>query len=306
MGITFDYPSNKVTGMNWLGQGPYRVFKNRTAGQEIFVHSKTYNNTWTGQSTLVAPSTTPWVYPEFAGYHGQVNWAALQTTEQPITLVTPTPGLFLRVLTPPPTDNGNVNPSYPSGAISILHGIAPQGEKFHAASAYGPSAAVNTAAGLYTGEVDFFFGPPPPSGADRDHNGLVDAWELQYFGALGQNPDADPDGDGVPLALDDAFGLSPTNAGPNISRLPKPAPGTTAPVAMVYRVPVSQLDFFNFTPQISDSLSLWFGADQYPQYFLINSAPTNGTEDAFMVQPNLPAWPGSTNQMFLRLRINKK
>jgi hypothetical protein len=42
----------------------------------------------------------------------------------------------------------------------LLHGIAPQGEKFNSmGTAYGPSSAQNTATGLYTGEADFFFGP---------------------------------------------------------------------------------------------------------------------------------------------------
>jgi hypothetical protein len=108
---------------------------------------------------LQAPTTTPWVYPEFEGYHGQLNWATLQTIEQPINIVTPTTNLYLCVLTPPPTDDANANPPYPSGAISLLHGIAPQGDKFHAAgSSYGPSSMPNTATGLYTGEADFFFG----------------------------------------------------------------------------------------------------------------------------------------------------
>src|SRR5947209_4420301 len=69
IGITFDYPSNKVTAMNWLGQGPYRVWKNRPAGQEVFGHRKTINNTWTG---------TQWAYPEFAGFHGQLYWATVE------------------------------------------------------------------------------------------------------------------------------------------------------------------------------------------------------------------------------------
>jgi autotransporter-associated beta strand protein len=306
MGVTFDYPTNKVTAMNWLGQGPYRVYKNRTLGQEIFVHTKTYNYTWTGQGSLVAPTTTPWVYPEFEGYHGQLNWAALQTTEQPITIVTPTTNLFFRVLTPPATDKSNVNPAYPPGVISLLHGIAPQGEKFDSGTGYAPSAGQNTATGLYTGAASFFFGPPPLSGADRDGNGLQDSWELQYFGALGQNPFA-PGSDGVSLGLDNAFGLSPTNADPNVSRLPKAAPGTVTPILMAYRVPVSQLDYFSFIPQITDNLvSNWFGADQYPQYFLINTAPTNGTENAYMFQPNLTNWPGSNNHIFLRLQIDTK
>jgi beta-galactosidase/beta-glucuronidase len=163
MGITFDYPSNEVVGMNWLGQGPYRAYKNRIAGQEIFVHTKPYNYTWTGQSTLIAPTTTQWVYPEFEGYYGQLHWAVLHTTEQPIAIVTPTTNLFFRVLTPPVTDNANVNPPYPSGGISFLHGIPPQGAKFHSISTYGPSASLNMATGPYSGEVDFFFGQTAPA-----------------------------------------------------------------------------------------------------------------------------------------------
>jgi hypothetical protein len=307
MGITFSYPSNNVTGMSWLGRGPYRVYKNRTIGQEVFVHTKAYNYTWTGQGTLIAPTTTPWVYPEFEGYHGQLNWATLLTTEQPVTFVTTASNLFFCILTPPAVDVANVNPVYPSGAISFLDGIAPQGEKFHAASAYGPSAAVNVAAGLYSNAVDFFFGPPPPSGADRDRNGLIDAWELQYFGALGQNPGAASADNGLSLALANAFGLSPTNADPNVSRLPEAGRGTAAPIALLYRVPVSQLDYFSYIPQVTDNLvSNWFGADQYPQYFLINTVPTNGIENACTVQPNLTAWPGNTNHLFLRLQIDIK
>jgi hypothetical protein len=160
MGITFNYPSNNVTGMNWLGQGPYRDYKNRLAGQEVFVHTKGTNYTSTGRDILSQPNTTPWVYPEFAGYYGQLNWATLQTTEQPITVVTPTTNLFFRVLTPPASGNANSDTTYPSGAISLLHGISPIGDKFHAAgSSYGPSSVANTASGLYSGEADFFFGP---------------------------------------------------------------------------------------------------------------------------------------------------
>jgi hypothetical protein len=55
---------------------------------------------------------------------------------------------------------------------------------------------------------------------------------------------------------------------------------------------------------VTDNLvSNWFGADLYPQYFLVSSYLTNGTEDAYTVQPNLAAWPGNTNHLFLRLKI---
>jgi hypothetical protein len=207
-------------------------------------------------------------------------------------------------LTPPATDVANVNPVYPSGAISFLDGISSQGTKTQAPIGYSPSSAQYTATGLYSNEVDFFFGTPPPSGADRDGNGLIDAWELQYFGALGQNPAAVSADNGLSLALDNAFGLSPTNADPNVSRLPTAGHGPAAPIALLYRVPVAQLDYFNFIPQVTDNLvSNWFGADLYPQYFLVSSYLTNGTEDAYTVQPNLAAWPGNTNHLFLRLKI---
>ena len=165
---------------------------------------------------------------------------------------------------------------------------------------------MNTATGLYSNEVDFFFGMVPPSGADRDGDGLIDAWELQYFGALGQSSAA-PAANGVSLALDNAFGLSPTNADPNVSRLPKAVRGAVTPIALVYRVPAGQLDDFSFIPQVTDNLvSNWFGADAYPQYFLVSTVLTNGTENAYTVQPNLLAWPGNISHLFLRLQIDKK
>ena len=34
-GITFNYPEEKVTGMKWVGRGPYRVWKNRLKGMEF-------------------------------------------------------------------------------------------------------------------------------------------------------------------------------------------------------------------------------------------------------------------------------
>jgi len=67
------------------------------------------------------------------------------------------------------------------------------------------------------------------------------------------------------------------------------------------------LDYFNFVPQITDDLlSPWLGTDLYPQYFLTSTFLTNGTENAYVVQPNLANWLGNTNHLFLRLRINPK
>jgi hypothetical protein len=312
IGVTFDYPTNQVTAMNWLGQGPYRVWKNRSAGQEIFTHTKTYNFTWTGQASPYTWNNgnstwigTQWTYPEFEGFHGQLFWATLATTEQPITIVTPTTNLFLRVLTPPSTDRSQVNPTFSSGSISLLQGISAIGDKFETASSMGPAGQANIATGLYTGEANFFFGPLPASGADRDGNGLMDSWELQYFGALGQNPHSAADPDGQPLMVENAFNLSPLVSNRGLSVLPHWSPGVSSPTALAYNVPVGQLDFYNFIPQISGNLFAWYGANLYPQYFLISSI-SNGNYNATRVEPNLAAWPGNINILFLRLQIGTK
>ena len=162
MGVTFDYPSAKVTAMKWLGQGPYRVYKNRLAGQDIFGHFKSYNDVWTGQSTNYSTThatatASQWIYPEFAGYHGSLFWATLETSELPITVATPGDHLFLRVFTPPATDQRNVNATYPPGDLSFLDGISPVGDKFHPPTRLGPAGQPNQPAGLYTNQVDFFF-----------------------------------------------------------------------------------------------------------------------------------------------------
>lgn len=155
-GVTFDYPETNVTAMRWLGQGPHRVWKNRLPGQEVAVHYKTANHTYTGKQ---------WSYPEFAGYHGQLHWAQLETTQQPITLVTATPNLFFRVLTPAvaPAKRPNVSPEFPAGNLSLLHAINAIGNKFALpdAATTGPQSAAALATGLYTGEVDFHFGALP-------------------------------------------------------------------------------------------------------------------------------------------------
>ena len=49
---------------------------------------------------------------------------------------------------------------------------------------------------------EYLFGTDPNDAAsvafaDADHNGLPDAWERRYFGHIGIEPNADPDGDGL-------------------------------------------------------------------------------------------------------------
>ena len=157
LGVTFDYPDSLVTGMRWLGRGPYRVWKNRPGGVEYDVWHKAYNDASTGSD---------WTYPEFKGFHENLYWATLETRELPITIVTSTDDLFLRVLTPreltePGAEPRSAHVVFPAGDISFLHGIIPIGTKFDPATSHGPSGQQNLVprnGRTYEGAIWFRFG----------------------------------------------------------------------------------------------------------------------------------------------------
>jgi len=137
MGISFDYPEDQVTGVRWMGTGPYRVWKNRMKGNTLNVWEKTYNNTITGES---------WIYPEFKGYHRNFYWATIQSKEQDFTIVCPDEDVFLRLFTPEKpkgANNDNTSPEFPAGNISFMHGIDPIGTKFTKAETLGPMSQPN-------------------------------------------------------------------------------------------------------------------------------------------------------------------
>ncbi|MFZ0283496.1 MAG: glycoside hydrolase family 2 TIM barrel-domain containing protein [Bacteroidales bacterium] len=138
-GITFSYPEDLVTGAKLLANGPFHVWKNRLKGTQFGLFNKPYNNTITGQT---------WDYPEFKGYYSNFYAVEVQTRELPITVVTATDGLFLHLFTPEPAVyskgvRGTVNPPFPSGNISFLHGISAIGTKFSTAEDEGPQGMKN-------------------------------------------------------------------------------------------------------------------------------------------------------------------
>ncbi|UOX90796.1 glycoside hydrolase family 2 [Amycolatopsis sp. FBCC-B4732] len=150
LGVNFDYPEANVRGLTWLGDGPYRVYKNRLRGVHLDVWTKPYNDTATGASGFG--------YPEFKGYHARTHWAVLQTSEGAVTVVAAEEGLFLRLFTPAPgPDPQHAVTGYPAGGISFLDGIAPIGNKFHDVTALGPESRPNAATGDYHRTVYFRF-----------------------------------------------------------------------------------------------------------------------------------------------------
>jgi hypothetical protein len=141
-GITFNYPEEKITGMKWLGRGPYRVWKNRLKGQQFGVWHKAYNNSITGET---------WGYPEFKGYHAEVNWVVIENKESPFTVYVTDKNTYLQMLHPArekdALQNNNVEPAFPEGSIGFLNAISPIGTKFQSAAVMGPQSQKNHADG---------------------------------------------------------------------------------------------------------------------------------------------------------------
>jgi Glycosyl hydrolases family 2, TIM barrel domain/Glycosyl hydrolases family 2, sugar binding domain/Glycosyl hydrolases family 2/Beta galactosidase small chain len=137
MGITFNYPEANIIGMKWLGEGPYRVWKNRLKGVKYGVWHKDFNEGITGEN---------FIYPEFKGYHADVKWVVVETKEGNFTVYSEDAKTFLQMLTPKKpvgTSSDNTNPLFPTGNIGFLKAISPIGTKFQAANLMGPQSQKN-------------------------------------------------------------------------------------------------------------------------------------------------------------------
>ncbi len=149
LGVTFTYPEEKVRDLRWLGNGPYRVYKNRLQGGILNVWQNKANDTVTGRS---------WNYPEFRGYFANLHWAKILTDEGTISLVFHDEAMFLRFLTPSVVqDGGKAIPAYPPGNISFLNAISAVGSKFSKAEETGPEGGLNRPSGSYHAKVDLRF-----------------------------------------------------------------------------------------------------------------------------------------------------
>lgn len=135
-GITFRYPEEKITGMRWLGRGPYRVWKNRLRGQQFGIWHKNYNNTITGASGA---------YPEFKGYHADLYWVVIENKELPFTVYTDDQSIYLQMLRPDHSkfEHESLKAAFPEGDIGFLNNIAPIGTRFQIPSLLGPESQKN-------------------------------------------------------------------------------------------------------------------------------------------------------------------
>jgi hypothetical protein len=152
LGVSFNYPEAQCEGVQWLGNGPFRVYKNRLKGTTFDVWDKDYNNTITGESF------DNLIYPEFKGYHSNIYWAKLRSRESNFVVYCETPNIFLRLFTPErPKDPTNIfwkrtssnyedspregsDVDYPQGDISFLYEIPAIGTKFLRSDELGPAS----------------------------------------------------------------------------------------------------------------------------------------------------------------------
>lgn len=158
MGITFDYPEPLITGMKWLGRGPYRVWKNRLKGLKYGVWHKAYNDFVTGED---------FKYPEFKGYYADVKWVVIETKQGGFTVYADEKIPFLQMLQPrraKAATNDNTNPPFPTGSIGFMSGISAIGTKFQTADQMGPQSQKNTMLNStpIKGTLRFDFTAEPP------------------------------------------------------------------------------------------------------------------------------------------------
>ena len=157
VGVAFDYPEEKMLKKTWLGDGPYRVWRNRLKGGTLGVWETAFNTTETGYKA--------WVYPEFAGYFANVRWLKLTTTEGVLTMMIPDENTFVRVGTPKfPGGNlmAKMAMQFPPGNLAVVRDIPPMGNKFHTAAQTGPQATTPLVNAPYQGTVYLRFEPTRP------------------------------------------------------------------------------------------------------------------------------------------------
>jgi hypothetical protein len=134
-GVTFDFPDSTIKSVKWLGNGPFRVWKNRMKGVTFGIWEKDYNNTITGES---------WIYPEFKGFYSNLYAADLVTGYGTLKIVAASEDLFLHLFTPDQPKGQNYTQGiFPNGQISILNVISAVGTRFQKAVDLGPQSQPN-------------------------------------------------------------------------------------------------------------------------------------------------------------------
>jgi len=133
VGLNFSYPETEVKSVQYMGNGPNRVWKNRMKGNEFGIWNKDYNNSATGE--------VPFKYPEFKGYYANLYWCKIIGKTHSFKVFTDREDVFLRLFTPKKskdTEWDNMSPTFPNGDISFMNGISAIGTKTQKPETTGP------------------------------------------------------------------------------------------------------------------------------------------------------------------------
>ncbi|MFI3247795.1 MAG: glycoside hydrolase family 2 TIM barrel-domain containing protein [Rikenellaceae bacterium] len=146
-GLAFSYPEESVANMTWLGDGPYRVWRNRMKGTKFQVWEKDYNDTITGEGELI--------YPEFKGFFSNLYWADIKGhNNDGFKVYCHTPHIFIKMFDPGLSTEfkrgEKVIASYPEGDISFVMNIPAMSTKFQDPEQTGPHGLGET----YYGNFD--------------------------------------------------------------------------------------------------------------------------------------------------------
>ena len=143
-GITFDHGEGRMSSVRSLADGPYRVWQNRLRGTELGVRETAWH----------ADGPEALEYPEFQGYFAGLRWARFDTSDGPWQVASASPGIYLRIGTPP-LGHGNTSPDFPAGDVSFMHAIPAMGSKFSPPEDTGPAGQPAKASGTYSGSLLF-------------------------------------------------------------------------------------------------------------------------------------------------------
>jgi len=154
--------------------------------------------------------------------------------------------------------------SLPILALLAIQSLAPaeidsgggksSGGAFNNHSSIGASFATLPTQGGATlnhpGLIEVIYPVTPTSVTDVNGNGLPDGWEIQNFGALGVDPNADPDHDGETNLMEYLAGTDPNSAG-SVFR----PQGSLS--AGVFHLPIQTLAGRNYQIWVTRDLNTW-------------------------------------------------
>ncbi|MBD1428624.1 glycoside hydrolase family 2 [Sphingobacterium sp. DN04309] len=159
-GVSFDFPESYMLSAKWLGNGPYRVWKNRMQGVTRNAWEKMYND--------AKPGIGPWNFPEFKGYFSDINWMMFNSVQGRFLVATDQDDLFVRLFEFYGMSGPQGYPQLPSGNISFLDAIPAIGSKLalginNNAGVNGPAGELNKMQGTISRTLYFYFGTPKGS-----------------------------------------------------------------------------------------------------------------------------------------------